>query len=459
VIVVLPLGVILLGERGPERGFAVEFAVALGFIGLAMLGLQSVLTARYPRLSGSVGQESLLQFHRQAGLVAFAVVAAHPVILLGANPDYWDFLDPRAGVLRALALWSVVVALPALVVASLLRERLGIPYQWWRLTHGILAVVVVLIGIVHTFRVGHYLNEPWKQVLWITLIGLSVVSVGYVRLARPWWLARRPYRVARVGEVADRQWSLTLVPERGEAMPFRAGQFAAVTIADSPFALDQHPFSVASSAARRDHLEFVIKELGDFTAQIGAVPVGARAYVDGPFGSLRLPERSAGHESLMIAGGIGIAPIMSMIRTLHDRRSTRRIVLIYATMSAQDIVFADELARLQADPGLDLRVIHVLANPPEGWGGVCGYVTPEVIADFLPEDPDQGHYVVCGPAPMMEIAERALLDRGVPIERIDLERFDIAAGAAIGPRQAQVRRLVIALGALVVLVAAAFASL
>jgi hypothetical protein len=79
-VVALPLGVILLGETTPGRGLAVEFGVALGFIGLAMLGLQSVLTARYPRVSGA-----LLQFHRQAGLVAFALVAAHPVILIAAR--------------------------------------------------------------------------------------------------------------------------------------------------------------------------------------------------------------------------------------------------------------------------------------------------------------------------------------------------------------------------------------
>jgi predicted ferric reductase len=459
-IVMLPLAVILLGERAPERGFAIEFAVALGFIGLAMLGLQSILTARHPRLTGAVGQENLLQFHRQAGLIAFTIIAAHPVILLAANPDYWDFLDPRDSAVRALALWIVALALPVLVATSLLREQLRIPYQWWRLTHGILAAVVVIIGLGHTFRVSYYLNEPWKQALWITLIGASVLSIAYVRLVKPWRLGRRPYRVTEVTRVADRQWSLTLVPESGEAIPFRAGQFAAVTIADSPFALDQHPFSIASSARRGDHLEFVVKELGDYTARIGEVKEGARAYVDGAYGSLRLPENPRGPASLMIAGGIGITPIMSMIRTLHDAGSTRRIVLIYANMREEDIAFGEELRRMDADPDFDLEVVHFLAEPPEGWTGEIGFVTEEALERYIPEDdPREGHYVVCGPPPMMEIVERALMERGVPLERIESERFDIGAGGGIGPRQAQVRRLVIALGVVVVIAAAAFASL
>jgi predicted ferric reductase len=459
-IVMLPLGVILLGERYPERGFAIEFAVALGFIGLAMLGLQSVLSARYPRLTGAVGQENLLQFHRQAGLIAFSIIAVHPVILLAADPEYWDFLDPRANTLRAIALWVLALALPALVISSLLREQLHISYQWWRLTHAILAAVVVIVGLGHAFRVSHYLNEPWKQVLWIGLIGGSVVSIAHVRLVKPWRLGRRPYRVSEVTEIADRQWSVTLVPERGEAIAFRAGQFASVTIADSPFALDQHPFSIASSARRGDHLEFVIKELGDYTAHIGEVEVGSRAYVDGAYGSLRLAERLRGPASLMVAGGIGITPIMSMIRTLRDAESTRRIVLIYANQREEDVAFREELAHMQADPAFNLQVIYFLSEPPEGWTGETGFITAEALEQYMPEDdPREGHYVICGPPPMMEIAEQALMDRGVPVDRIESERFDIGAGGGIGPRQAQVRRLVVALGVVVVLAAAGFASL
>jgi predicted ferric reductase len=459
-VVMLPLAVILLDERSGERAFAIEFAVALGFIGLAMLGLQSVLSARYPRLSGAVGQENLLQFHRQAGLVAFAIIAVHPVILIAAEPDYWEFLDPRAGALRAVALWTVALALPALVATSLLREQLRIPYQWWRLTHAILAAVVVVIGIGHGLRVSYYLGEPWKRALWIALIGASVLSIAHVRLLKPWRLGRRPYRVAEVSEVADSQWSLTLVPERGEAIPFRAGQFAAVTIADSPFALDQHPFSIASSARRGDHLEFVVKELGDYTAHIGEVAVGSRAYVDGAYGSLRLPEHPRGPASLMIAGGIGITPIMSMVRTLRDAGSMRRIVLIYANQREEDIAFREELERMEADTGFNLQVIQFLAEPPDGWTGETGFITDEALARYIPEDdPREGHYVICGPPPMMEIAERALMDRGVPLDRIESERFDIGAGGGIGPRQAQVRRLVVALGVVVVLAATGFASL
>lgn len=66
----VPLAVILIGPLTPRRGFWIEFAIALGFIGLAMLGMQSILTARLNTVSAAFGQDTLLQFHRQAGIVA-----------------------------------------------------------------------------------------------------------------------------------------------------------------------------------------------------------------------------------------------------------------------------------------------------------------------------------------------------------------------------------------------------
>lgn len=118
----VPLAVILIGPLTPRRGFWIEFAIALGFIGLAMLGMQSILTARLNTVSAAFGQDTLLQFHRQAGIVAFVLILAHPVILLGSTPPLRSFLDPRVNLPRAFALSFVVVALVTPIVTSLWRQ-------------------------------------------------------------------------------------------------------------------------------------------------------------------------------------------------------------------------------------------------------------------------------------------------------------------------------------------------
>lgn len=464
VVALLPLFVILLGDTPPERGFWVEFAVALGFVGLAMMSLQAVLTARFATVSKAIGQDVLLQFHRQAGLVAFSLVVAHPVLLLLADSAYWAFLDPRDNLLRAAALWFVLAAFPVLLVTSLWRQQLRLPYEWWRLGHGVLAVLIVVVGLVHITRVGYYLANPYKLGLWIVLGGASIASVIYVRIVQPARAGRRPYRVAEVRAVADRTWNLTLEPTSGPAIGFEPGQFAFVTIADSPYSLEQHPFSIASAATTDDRLEFAIKELGDFTGRIGEVPAGSRAYVDGPYGALTLDVEPGGG-LFAVVGGIGISPVLSMVRTLAqadrargDDRDRIPVTLVIANETVGDLAFADELDDLVHDLGDRSTVIHVVNRPPEGWSGRQGFVTAALLEEFLPvESPERWQYVVCGPPPMMESVESALLELGVPLDRIDSERFDIGAAAATGRRHANVRRLVVAVGVVLLAASALFA--
>ncbi|HEU6443788.1 MAG TPA: ferredoxin reductase family protein [Gaiellaceae bacterium] len=456
-VTLLPLGVILLGDEPASRGFWVELGVAFGFIGLAMIALQAILTARLRRVSAFLGQDTLLQFHRQAGIVAVTLVLAHPLVLVLADSGYWAFLDPRVNLPRALALGLVLVALPALVVTALWRGRLRIPYERWRAGHAALAALVLAVGLVHIVSIRHYLEDPLKQALWVAVAAASMASVAYVRLLRPLQLLRRPYRVVAVEPEAAGVWAVAVEPERPAAFQFQAGQFALLTLGRSPFSLEQHPFSISSSARRPERLEFTIKELGDFTSRIGEVAVGTRAYVDGPYGSLVLP-RAPDAGLVLVAGGIGITPVVSMLRTLRDDGDRRPIVLVYANDEIADIVFAGELEQMAAGGELDLRVVRVLARPPAGWTGEAGMITRALLARYLPGEPGAWRYVLCGPAPMMEAAEQALLELGVPLGRIESERFDIEAAQAIGPRHAQVRRLVLALAGIMVLGSTLFAA-
>ncbi len=99
--------------------------------------------------------------------------------------------------------------------------------------------------------------------------------VGHVRLARPWRLLRNPYRVAAVRRESGDAYTLVLEPEGHAGMQFQPGQFAWLTLGASPFALKEHPFSIASSAARTGTIEFGIKAVGDFTRSVANVQQGA----------------------------------------------------------------------------------------------------------------------------------------------------------------------------------------
>lgn len=454
----VPLAVILIGPLTPRRGFWIEFAIALGFIGLAMMGMQSILTARLNTVSAAFGQDTLLQFHRQAGIVAFVLILAHPFILITTVPALWSFLDPRVNLPRALALNFVVVALVVLIVTSLWRQQLGIPYEWWRLVHGGLATIILLIGMIHIVQVHHYLDNPWKQFLWIAIAGASISSILYVRVLTPLVQRRRTHTVVAKKLEADNMWTLTVEPDGPWPIEFRAGQFAFLTIADNPFSLEQHPFSMSSSAARPGSLDFTIKELGDYTDTIWEVETGSRAYIDGPYGSLTLPIETV-PGIMLVAGGIGITPIMSMLRTLQDRDERQLpLVLIYAANRPDDLAFTAELNEMAASDDLDLDVIYILTDPDDEWTGETGFVTQDLLSRHLPAASlGSWDYVLCGPPPMMEATEGALLAMGVPLDQIESERFDIESSGNVGPRQRLIRRAMLALGVVMVLAAALFA--
>lgn len=362
-LVLLPFAILLAGERPAGGGLGWDFALALGYAGLAMMGVQFWLTARFKRASAPFGIDILYYFHRYLALVAFAVLTLHAGWLLLGHRAALGNLDPRVAPVHVTAGWVALSGFAAMLATSLWRKRLGLEYDRWRHVHVVLAVLATGAAVWHVEGAGYYLASPLKRGLWTALACSWLALVVYVRLVRPWRLQRQPYFVEQVRREPGRSWTLRLRPQHGARFDYRPGQFAWVTLRASPFAMREHPFSFSSSPSRGEALEFTIKELGDFTSRIGEIAPGESAFVDGPYGSFimdRWPD-AAGY--VFIAGGVGIAPIISMLRALTDRSDPpdeaaghavgvttpgerRPLWLFYGNRRWDRVVFRDELAEL-----------------------------------------------------------------------------------------------------------------
>jgi len=423
-LVLAPLFVLLVGPTPPRAGFTWDLSMALGFAGLAMMGVQFLLTARFRRATAPYGIDVIYYFHRYLGVVALAIVLAHPALLWLVHPAIGLLLDPTAAPWHITAGVFSLAALVVLAGTSLWRRPLRIHYDEWRIGHSLLAVAAVALALLHVEGVGYYVASPWKRALW-TAIAVSWLAVlGYVRLLRPWRLLRTPYRVVDVVAERGDAWTLAVEPLGHRGFGFQPGQFAWVTLRSSPFAMKEHPFSFSSSPVRSGgRLEFTIKELGDFTRTIKDVPRGAIAYVDGPYGGFSIDRHPAAPGYVLIAGGIGIAPIMSMLRALADREDRRPVLLLYAYRRWERMTFREALEGLQAR--LDLRVVHVLGEPPEDWRGERGWITRETLERHLPDERARVHYFVCGPEAMRQAMEELLWQLGVPLRRVHSELFDL----------------------------------
>jgi predicted ferric reductase len=421
-ISVAPLLFALLGETPPGRGLLTELSVALGFVGLSMLGLQFVITARFGNVAAPYGMDVVIRFHRGISLVAFGFILAHPILLFVTDPATLELLRFWDAPWRARFGLLSVVGLIAIVGTSLRREELGLSYEVWKVTHGVLAVAIVVTALLHVQLVGHYVDSVWKQLLWGAMSAALVGVLGYVRIVAPILRFRRPWEVVSVEPAGGDAWHVTVRPVGHPGLDAVPGQYAWLVVGSGPFSVEQHPFSLSHDAEHPEGwVRFTIKELGDWSSTVGDLEPGTRAYVDGAYGAFS-PDRAEAPGYVFVAGGVGITPILGILHTLAARGDKRPMTVVHADKSVDDLTASDELAELQDQ--LDLEVVTVLEDPPAGWEGDTGLPDADLLDRVAPDrQRERFQYFVCGPPPMLDAVEDSLEKRGVPVENIQVERF------------------------------------
>jgi predicted ferric reductase len=418
--ILAPLFALLAGSLPPARDFWTEFSVAIGYAGLAMMGLQFGLTARFRYVTEPWGEDVIYHFHRQISLIAVALVIAHPIILFIVRPELLVLLNSFTAPWRARFAAMSVYSLIALVVMALWRVKLKISYETWHITHILLAIIAVAAGLAHMVGWAFYLVSPWKRTLWICMTIFWIGLLFYIRIIKPLFLLRRPYRIAEVRKERGDTATLVMQPEGHPGFRFTPGQFGWLTVWGSPFKITGHPFSFSSSAALADgRVEMTIRNLGDFTSTIHTLPAGKRVYLDGPYGAFTVGNPADMH--VLIAGGIGITPMMSIIRTFADNGDKRPVILLYGSKDWESITFREELDALKKQ--LRLTIVHVIRNPPAEWTGERGHITAEVFKRHLPPPYADHEYFICGADVMMDSIEKALDELHVPISKYHSERY------------------------------------
>lgn len=424
-LVVIPLLVLLIGPMPPGVEFWWDFSMALGFAGMAMMGVQFALTARFKRASAPFGIDIIYLLHRYLAIIALGLVLTHFFILWFNYEEALGELDPR------MAPWELTVARVALVsfalavITSEWRAQLRIEYGLWRYSHVALATLGFAAAVAHIVGVGYYTEAPVKRVLWLSVTLFWVLLVVWVRVLKPWTQLRHPYRVAEVREERGETWTLALEPDGHQGLKsFMPGQFGWLTLRSSPLLLREHPFSISSAPEQLPRLEFTIKAQGDFTGSIGGSRPGEAAYLDAPYGVFSIGRHQDARGVAFIVGGVGITPVMSMLRSMAARGDRRKLWLFYANPAWEGVICREEIDGLR-EP-LNLEVVHILEDPPDGWQGEKGFVSKELLERHLPRDERPHlHYFLCGPPPMLAATEDGLRDLGITLDHVQVEVFNL----------------------------------
>lgn len=231
-------------------------------------------------------------------------------------------------------------------------------------------------------------------------------------------LLPRPFRVLSTQRHTHDTVTLVMEPADGEPLVFAAGQFTML----GAFGKGEAPISVSGDPGRPDRLEQTIRDVGGVTHNLVTAGPGDLLTVRGPYGRPWDTQDGAGGDLLIVAGGIGLAPLRSAILEVLARRAGfGQVALLYGAREPSEQVFREDLAAWAGRPdGLAVHVTVDHADP--GWSGRVGLVTRLIpVARF---DPARTLALVCGPEVMMRFVAAALADAGVPTRRIrvSLER-------------------------------------
>jgi NAD(P)H-flavin reductase len=220
----------------------------------------------------------------------------------------------------------------------------------------------------------------------------------------------QPFAVGRRAQETADTWTLELEPVSGEAPQVLPGQFVMVYV----FGIGEVPISVGAPP-----LVLTVRAVGAVTEAICASAPGSILGIRGPFGSSWPIAASAGADIVVVAGGIGLAPLRPVLLHALDRRADYgRVVLLYGARTPADLLYREQVEVWRAGAEVDVTVDSADAD----WHGQVGLVTKLVPAARLRADATVAF--VCGPELMMRFTVRALLASGVPAERIhvSLER-------------------------------------
>ena len=227
-----------------------------------------------------------------------------------------------------------------------------------------------------------------------------------------------PFRIDRVKQETEDTFTLGLVPDEANAeFAYLPGQFNMLYV----FGVGEVPISISGDPSETSRLEHTTRRVGTVTTAMGQLRAGDMIGVRGPFGTHWPVTEEVGRDVLIVAGGIGLAPLRPVLyHLMAQREKYRKIVLLYGARSPEEILYKRELERWRGK--FDLEVQVTVDRGSSAWRGNVGVVTPLVAR--APFTPSNTIALLCGPEIMMRFAVNELQKRGVAAERtyLSLER-------------------------------------
>jgi len=289
----------------------------------------------------------------------------------------------------------------------------GVRYRVWKRMHRF-TFPILTIAFFHSIRLGSDMYGA-VRVLWIALWVLHLILMAAKLVIG---LRSRKHGLTEIVDITDDTPDTTSIVVRKPKGSFLPGQFAFVGLQYEGKWTDWHPFSL-TSVPDDEHLQFTIKSVGATTRLIRQMKPGTPIRVDPGYGAFS-HHFTPDDRYVMIAGGVGIAPIHSMIKDLVAKDDQGKVTLIYCVHHEDGLLFRSSLESWFAErPGWNL---HMVCSRQKDWPGPVGRLTPELLVELLENDLE-GTFFMCGPQGLVGSINRFLRNSGMPVKRIRREEF------------------------------------
>lgn len=396
-----------------------------GICAAVLCFFQILLALRLKFLDRIFGLDRVYILHKYNGTLVVSLVALHFVLVVlpeGLNnlPIGWKFWPEMLGAALFVTL--------GLVVAGAFLRRNFLSYHLWRMLHRPMGYAIAAGVAIHIFNVSDSFTRGvpryglWGLVVTLVLTAAVVKVLAYRR--------KTLLKIKNISTCNDDIISLEITaPSWFHHAP---GQFAVLTLHDTKkhtntarggtITAEPHPFTIASAPGKgdREHntLQFCIKQCGDWTRQLSS-NISAGATVQGPYGLFSYLANQSAANLVFIAGGIGITPMLSMLRQLALSPDPPPVVLLWSLRWKKDMFLEEELQRLQQTMP-SLRT-HLFFTREQGGAKIDEKTLTQTLEGLA----HNSHFYLCGPERMTATLHKLLRNLGYPRSSIFLERFSL----------------------------------
>ena len=388
-----------------------------GLVGayLALVGL--FLAARVPVLESTVGLDGLIAVHARLGRWTLLLMVTHGVTVTlayaalartGPLAQFWSLITGYGWVLPAAAgLGLMLVA----GVGSWWRARRRMRYETWWALH-LTMYLGLALAIPHQIVNGAaFVGHPAARALWLALIGLVFGCLLAFRVGQPVIRAfRHRLRVVEVVEETTDVVSVVVAGSRMDRLPIAGGQFAHWRFLTRGLMWPSHPYSI-SAILPDGRLRITVRTAGDHGRLLRRLRPGTAVVMEGPYGAFTVQARHDGCPVTLVAAGIGITPIRSLLDDLPPESVP---TVLHRARGDDDLVLGDEIdALVHARGGVTHRLVGHRDRQP---------ISARRLTELVPGI--EGHELyVCGPPGFTAAVLAAARQLGIPRDRVHAESF------------------------------------